>query len=67
MKSLALCLLLLPSCFTTALWTHDPKSERPARSLRIALTPLALALDVITWPLQVAWAEDDDGDDACDE
>ena len=48
---LALC-LPLQSCFTTGLWTSDLSDRGKA-----SLTPLALTLDVVTLPAQLAFLE----------
>ena len=76
--------LLTPACFTTSLWSDAddpvvgedehgvPVTEPPATIWqKILLTPLALALDLVTAPVQNFFDEDDDddsyydGDDDC--
>ena len=63
---LALC---LHSCFTTALWTveFDADEGRERRKndfwLCLCLTPITVALDCITLPIQVEWFEEDDDED----
>jgi hypothetical protein len=46
--ALLLC-LPLPGCFTAGLWTSDMRAEHKA-----ALTPVSVALDVVTLPAQLA-------------
>lgn len=57
-------ILVLPSCFTTALWSDDDDQGLAADSIaaRLALTPLALCLDLVTLCAQAAICGDDDDD-----
>lgn len=72
-------LLVLPSCFTMAVWgvdvnrSHDNETEQyePEAEwswgrfgMRVLLTPIALCLDCLTAPLQVALLKGDDDDDS---
>ena len=64
-----LVLLLLQSCFTTALWTVEFDADAGRRERRndlwlcLCLTPIAVALDCITFPIQVEWFDGRDDDD----
>jgi hypothetical protein len=69
--------LLLPGCFTSALWGKDLddtsltseetyEHEKPVPLwIRIVCTPLAIALDILTAPLQDLVSDEDDDDDDC--
>ena len=45
---------LSSSCFTAAVWSPDVQGPRYGVTERLALTPFALALDLLTWPIQRA-------------
>ncbi len=77
--ALLACVLLIPlltSCFTSMVWNTDLDStsltddatyaqEDDDSSIwtRLALTPFALILDIITWPLQELVADENDDDE----
>jgi len=53
-------LLFLSGCFTTTLWEAEEIEPRHnAVSHRILLTPFTLLLDLLTWPFQEAFWEDE--------
>ena len=62
-------LLTLASCFTTSLWSSsadfsesegESNSGRKEFFFRLCLTPLTLALDMLTLPLQATLLDDDE-------
>lgn len=64
---LATLLFALSSCFTTSVWTDDDEDYEERDSLdfvgKLCLTPIAVCLDLITWPLQeYFWNEDEEED-----
>lgn len=55
LASLVLAVLLLSSCFTTAVWHAEAQGPRNGLPARLALTPFTLILDLLTWPVQEAF------------
>ncbi len=67
--------LLLPGCFTSTLWATDVDSMSWTTDedyeqehhfpiwARILFTPVAIALDILTAPIQDFFSDEDDDDD----
>src|SRR5262245_2253404 len=61
---------VLPSCFTSALWGVDDHDHHHSITWhgfveRLLLTPLTLALDIATAPVQALCGGDDDDGGTC--